>query len=105
MEGLAVRSCCSPGSCLIKFCILLPPPEDDPSDPAAPSDEPGDDAATPAIAEDAGTPGEMVDMELPGEIGGETGLMPATGFATPPTESLVASVAGSPANGVVAERP
>ena len=105
MEGLAVRSCCNPGSCLIKFCILLPPPEDDPPDPAAPTDEPGDDAATPAIGEDAGTPWDMVDVTLPGEIGGTTGLMPVADFATPATESLVANVAGSTVTSVFTERP
>ena len=93
MAGWAVRSCCKPGSCLIKFCILLPPPEDDPPDPAAPIEEPGGDAAVPAIAEDAGTRGDMVEIELPDEIGGATGLMLAADLAIPAAESLIASVA------------
>ena len=103
--GWAVRSCCKPGSCLIKLCILLPPLEDDPPDPAAPIDELGDDAATPAIAEDADTPGDMINMDPPGEIGGATELIPAADFAIPAPESLIADAAASTATGVFTERP
>jgi hypothetical protein len=93
VTGWAVRSCCKPGNCLNRFCALLPPPEDDPPDPAAPIDEPGDAVDAPAIAEDAGTPGEVVEIELPDETGGATGLMPAADFAIAAAESLVAGVA------------
>ena len=88
-----MSSCCKPGNCLIRFCALLPPPEDDPPDPAAPIDEPGDAVDAPAIAEDAGTPGDLVEMELPDDIGGATGLMPTADLAIPAAESLVAGVA------------
>ena len=93
MLGWAVRSCCKPGNCLIRFCALLPPPEVDPPDPAAPIDEPGDAIDAPAIAEDAGTPGEMVEIEPPDETGGTTGLMFAADLAIPTDESLVEGVA------------
>ena len=83
MTGWAVRSCWSPGNCLLKFCALLPPLEDDPPDPAAPIDEPDDAVDAPAIAEDAGTPGDVVAMELPDETGGATGIMPAASLAIP----------------------
>lgn len=92
MPGWAVRSCCKPGNCLIRFCALLPPPEDDPPDPAAPIDEPGDAAAVPAIAEDAGTPGDVVAREVPDETGGTTGLMLAADLAIPAAKSLVEGV-------------
>ncbi|HEY6639774.1 MAG TPA: hypothetical protein VIY67_03490, partial [Nitrospiraceae bacterium] len=76
-----MRICCKPGSCFIKFCTLLPPPEDDPPDPAAPIDEPGDDAAIPAIAEDIGTPGDTFESEFPDDIGGTLGLVPIADLA------------------------
>jgi len=84
------RSCCNPGICLIRFCALLPPPEDDPPEPAEPIDEPGDVVAAPAIAEDAAMPGDVVATELPGKTGGATELMPAPDLATADSESLVA---------------
>ena len=93
VAGWAVRSCCNPGNCLNRFCALLPPPEDDPPDPAAPIDEPGDAVDAPAIAEDAGTPGNMVVMELLDVTGGTTVLMPAGDLAIPAVESLVAGIA------------
>jgi hypothetical protein len=93
VPGWALRSCCKPGNGLIRFCALLPPPEDDPPDPAAPIDEPGDAVDAPAIAEDAGTPGDLVEMELPDDTGGTTGLMPASDLAIPAPKSLVESVA------------
>jgi hypothetical protein len=87
-----VRSCCNPGNCLIRFCALLPPLEDDPPDPAAAVDEPDDAAAAPAIAEDAGIPGDLVEIEFPDAIGGVTGLMPAADLAIPANESVNESV-------------
>lgn len=93
MTGWAVRSCCKPGDSLIKFCALLPPPEDDPPDPAAPIDEPGDAVDAPAIAEEVGTLCDVVEMELPGGTGGAVGFMPAVDLAIPAVESLVAGVA------------
>ena len=92
VTGWVVRSCWSPGNCLLKFCALLPPLEDDPPDPAAPIDEPGDAVDAPAIAEDAGIPGDLVEIEFPDDIGGITGLMPAADLAIPAAESLVAGV-------------
>jgi hypothetical protein len=83
-----VSSCCKPGNCLIRFCRLLPPPEDDPPDPAAPIDEPDDTAAAPAIAEDADIPGDLLEIEFPDDIGGATGFMPASGLVIPPNESF-----------------
>ena len=91
--GWAVSSCCKPGNCLIRFCVLLPPPEDDPPDPAAPIDELGDAVTPPAIAEDAGTPAALVEIELPDDIGAVIGLIPAADLAIPATESLVTGVA------------
>ena len=90
--GWAVRSCCKPGNCLIRFCALLPPLGDDPPDPAAPIDEPGDAAAAPAIAKDAGISGDVVATELPEFTGGGAELMPDADFAIPAVESLVSGV-------------
>jgi hypothetical protein len=85
--------CCKPGTCFIKFCTLLPPPEDVPPDPAAPIDEPGDAAVIPAIAEDIGTPGDKFESEFPDDIGGAPGLVPIADFPIPAAESLVVGVA------------
>lgn len=85
--------CCKPGNCFIKFCALLPPPEDVPPDPAAAIDEPGDGAAIPAIAEDIDTPGDMLETEFPDDIGEAPGLVPTADLATPAAESLVAGAA------------
>ena len=58
-----------------------------------PIDEPGDDAAIPAIAEDIGTPGDMLEAEFPDDTGGAPGLMPTADLAIPAAESLVAGAA------------
>ena len=92
MAGCAVRSCCKPGNYLIRFCALLPPLEDDPPDPAAPIDEPGDAVVAPAIAEDIDVPGDAVATELPDKAGGATKLMPDPDLAIAATASLVAGV-------------
>jgi hypothetical protein len=73
--------------------VLLPPREEDPPDPAAPIDEPGDATGAPTIAEDDGTPGDLDVIELPDDIGEAIGLMPTAGLAVPAIESLITDVA------------
>jgi hypothetical protein len=86
---------------LIKLFALLPPPEDDPPDPAAPTDEPGDAVDAPAIAEDADIPGDIVAMELPDAAVGAAWFILASDLAIPAVASLVADLVRSTAAGAL----